>query len=241
MLAPWKNSYDQPRQQLKSRDITLPTKVCLVKAMVFPVVMYECESWTIKKAEHQTIDAFKPWCWRRLKSPLGCKEIKPVNPNGDQSWIFTGRTDVEAEAPIFWPPDAENQLTGKDPEPGKDWRQEEKGTTEDEMVGWHHQLDVHQFEQAPGVGDGQGSLACCSPWGRKELDTTEQLNWRVLSSLRFTPTQPLFHGEILNSYLAFLSFSFLTCKLGIIIPISLDCCQVKLNSTHGTWLIVNAQ
>ena len=92
----------------KSRDITLPTKVCLVKAMVFPVVMYECESWTIKKAEHQKIDAFELWCWRRLESPLGCKEIQPVHPKGDQSWVFIGRTNVEAETPILWPPHAKS-------------------------------------------------------------------------------------------------------------------------------------
>ena len=114
---------------------------------------------------------------KTLESLLDCKEIKPVNSKGNQSWIFIGRTDAEAEAPIIWPPDVENWLIGKDPDSGKDWRQEEKGMTEDEMVGWHHQLDGHEFGQALGVGDGQGSLACCSPWGRKELDTTEWLNW----------------------------------------------------------------
>ena len=160
---------------LKSRDITLPTKVHLVKAMVFPVVMYGCENWTIKKAELQRIDAFELWFWRRLLSPLDCKEIKPVNPKGNQSWIFTGRTDVEA--PILWPPDAKNWLICKDPDAGKDWRWEEKGMTEDGMVGWHHWLDGHEFEQAPGVGDGQGSLVCCSPWGCRELDMTVLLNW----------------------------------------------------------------
>ena len=107
---------------------------------------------------------------------LDCKETQRVNPKGDQSWIYIGRTDVEAETPIHWAPDAKNWLIGKDRDAGKDWRQEEKGTTEDEMVGWHHQLDGHEFEQAPGVGDEQGSLACCSPWGHKELGTTEQLN-----------------------------------------------------------------
>ena len=154
---------------LKSRDITLPTKVCLIKAMVFPVVVYGCESWTIKKAEHQRIDAFELWCWRRLvRVPLNCKEIRVVNPKGNQSWIFIGRTD--GEAPILWPPDEKNWLTGKDPDAGKDWRQEK------EMVGWHHQFFGHEFVQTPRVGDGQGSLASCSPWGRKESDTTEQLN-----------------------------------------------------------------
>ena len=114
---------------------------------------------------------------KTLESPLDCKEIKPVNPKGNQSWIFIGRTDVEAETSISWPPDVKNWLIGKDPDAGKDWRREEKGTTKDEMVGWHHRLNGHELEQTLGAGDGQGSLACCSPWGRKELDMTEQLNW----------------------------------------------------------------
>ena len=105
--------------------------------------------------------------------PLGYK-IKLVNPKGNEPWIFIGRTD--AEAPILWPPDAKSQLIGKDPDAGKDWRQEEKGATEDEMVGWHHWLNGHEFEKAPGNGKGQGSLVCCSPWGRKESDMMEQLN-----------------------------------------------------------------
>ena len=115
------------------------------------------------------------WFWtvvleKTLESPLDWKEIKPVNPQGNQSWIFIGRTDVEAEAPILCPPDAKNWLIGKDPDSGKDWRCEEKGMTEDEMVGWHHRLNGHEFEQDPGVVDGQGSLACYSPWGHKESD-----------------------------------------------------------------------
>ena len=158
----------------KSRDITLPTKVHLVKAMVCPVVMYGCkldrkEGWTLQN-----------WCFRTvvlektLESPLDCKEIKWVNPKGNQPWIFTGITD--AEAPILWPPDVKNWLTGKDPDAGNDWRQEEKGMTEDEMVGWHCRLDGHEFEQALGDSEEQGSPACCSPWGHKELDMTEWLN-----------------------------------------------------------------
>ena len=165
---------------LKSRDITLPTKVHQVKffpVMVFPVVMYGCESWTIKKAECRGIDAFELWCWRRLESPLDCKEIQPVHPKGDQSWIFIGKTDAEAEAPILWPPDVKKWLIGKDPDAGKYWRQEEKATREDEIVGWHHWLNGHENMQAPGAGDGQGGLECCSPWGCKELETTEWLNW----------------------------------------------------------------
>ena len=160
---------------LKSRDITLSTKVRLVKAMVFPVVMYGYESWTIKKAERQQIDVFELWRWRRLLSPLDCKESKPGNPKGNQSWIFIGRTDAEAETPI--PPNAKHWLTGKDPDAGKDWRQEEKGMTEDEMAGWHHWLDGHEFGCTPGVGDRQVGLTCCDSWGRKESDTTERLNW----------------------------------------------------------------
>ena len=122
MLAPWKKSYDKPRQHIKkqSRDITLLTKVCLVKAMVSPVVMYGCESWTIKKAEHWRTDVFELWCWRRLlKSPLDCKEIQPVIPKGNQPWIFIGKTDTEPEAPVLWPHDAKSRLTGKDPDAGK--------------------------------------------------------------------------------------------------------------------------
>ena len=129
----------------KSRDTTLPTKVHLVKAMVFPVVMYGCKSWTTKKAEHQRIDAFELWCWRRFLSPLDCKEIQPAHPKGNQSWIFIGRTDAEAETPILWPPDVKNWLIWKDPDAEKDWRQE-KGTTKDEMVRWHHQLNGHECE-----------------------------------------------------------------------------------------------
>ena len=108
---------------------------------------------------------------------LGLQRDWTSHPKGNQSWIFIGRTDAEAETPILWPPDAKNWLIGKDPGAGKNWRQEEKGTTEDETVGWHHWLSGYEFEQAPGVGDGEGSLACCSPWGRKESDTTEWLNW----------------------------------------------------------------
>ena len=132
---------------LKSWDITFPTKVHLVKAMLFPVVMYGCESWAIKKAEYRRIDAFELWCWRRLlKSSLDCKEIQPVNPKGNQSLVFIGRTDAEVETPILWPANEKNWLTGKDPDAEEDWRREEKGTTEDEMVGWDHPLDGHEFE-----------------------------------------------------------------------------------------------
>ena len=119
----------------------------------------------IKKSKCLTIDAFELWCWRRLESPLDSKEIKPVNPKGKQHWILIGRTDTEAEAPILWPPDVKSRFTGKYPDARKDWRQEEKGTTEDEMVGWHHQFNGHESEQTLGDSEGQGSLACCSLWG----------------------------------------------------------------------------
>ena len=149
---------------LKSRDITLPTKAHLVKAMVFPVVTYGCESWTVKKAEHWRIDPFELWCWRRLfRVPWTARRsnqsiLKETSP---------GRTDAEAETPILWPPHAKNWPIGKDPDAGRDWGQEEKGTTEDKMSGWHYQLYGHEFQQAPAVGDGQGVLACCNSWGCK--------------------------------------------------------------------------
>ena len=125
----------------------------------------------------------KNWCFwtmvleKTLESPLDCKEIQPVHPKGDQSWVFIGRTDVEAETPVLLPPDAKSWLIGKDPDAGKDWGQEEKRTTEDEMVGWHHQINAHEFGWTLEVGDRQGDLACCSSWGCKESDTTEWLNW----------------------------------------------------------------
>ena len=133
--------------------------------------------------DYKESGAPKNWCFwpvvleKTLESPLDCKEIQPVHPKGDQSWVFIGGPDAEAETPILWPPDAKSWLIWKDPDTGKDWGREEKETTEDEMVGWHHQLDGHGFGWTPGVGDGQGGLACCGPWGRKELDTTERLNW----------------------------------------------------------------
>ena len=130
----------------------------------------------------------KNWCFwpvvlgKALERTWGCKEIQPVHPKGNQSWIFIGRTDAEAETPVLWPPDVKNWLIWKDPDAGKDWRQE-KQTTEDEMVGWHHRLNGHEFEQAVGIGDGQGSLACCSPWGCKESAMTEQLNWTSMYNI----------------------------------------------------------
>ena len=176
----WKKSYDQLRQHIKTQRHYFADKGPSSQSYGFSsshVWMWELD--------HKESWAPKSWCFwtvaleKTLESSLDCKEIKPVNPKRSQSWIFIRRTDVEAEAPIFWPPDVKNRLIRKDPHAGKGWRQEEKGTTEDEMVGWHHWLDGHAFEQALGVGDGQGSLACCSPWDHKELDATEQLNWNT--------------------------------------------------------------
>ena len=133
----------------------------------------------------------KNWCFwtvvleKTLESPLDCKEIQPVHSEGDQSWVFIGGTDVETETPILWPPNAESWLIWKDPDAGKDWGQEEKGTTKDEMVGWHHWHSGHGFGWTPGVGDGQGGLACCNSWGRKESVTTERLNWTESVYLSF--------------------------------------------------------
>ena len=146
--------------------------------MVLPVVMYGCESWTIKKAEHGRIDAFELWYWRRFLRVLWTARIlnqsilKEISPEYSLEGLM-----LKLETPILWPPNVKNWLTGKDPDAAKDWRQEEKGITEEEIVWWHDRLDGHDFEQALGVGDGQGSLACCSPWGHKESDITVWLNW----------------------------------------------------------------
>ena len=129
----------------------------------------------------------KNWCFwtvvleKTLESPLDCKEFQPVHSEGDRPWVFFGRNDAKAETPVLWPPHVKRWLLGKDSDAGRDWGQEEKGTTEDEMAGWHHRLDGHEFEWTLGVGDGQGGLACCNSWGRKELDMIERLNWTELS------------------------------------------------------------
>ena len=186
MLAPWKKSYDQPRQHIKKQRHYFADKGLSRQSYVFfsrHVWMWELdnkEGWVPKN-----------WCFwtvvleKTLESPLDCKEIQPVHPKGNQSWIFTGMTDAEAETPIIWPPDAKNWFTGKDLDAGKDWRQEEKGTTEDEIAGWHHWRDGHEFEQSPGVGDGQGSPLCCSACGCKELHLSEWLTWTELELLYY--------------------------------------------------------
>ena len=176
--TPWKESYDPPRQHIKKQRHYFANKGPSSQGYGFShdhVSMWELdckESW-----------AQKNWCFwtvvleKTHESHLDCKEIHLVHPKGDQSWMFIRGTDVEAENPTFWSPDAESWLIWKDPDDLKDWGQEEKGTTEDEVVGWHHWLDGHEFEWTLGVGDGQGGLAYCSSWGHKELDKTEQLNW----------------------------------------------------------------
>ena len=162
---------------LKSRDITLP--ICL-SSQSYGFSSSHVWMWELDYKESQVL---KNWCFwtvvleKTLESPLARKEIKPVNPKANQSWIFIGRTDPEAETPILWPPDVKNWLIGQDPDAGKDWRQEEKQTIENEMVGWYHWFDEREFEQGPGTGDRQGSLVCCSPLGCKESDMTEWMNW----------------------------------------------------------------
>ena len=186
LLAPWKKSYDQPKQHIKKQRHYFANKGPSIQSYGLSsshVWMWELdceESW-----------APKNWCFwnavleKTLESPLDGKEIQPIHPKGNQSWLFIGRTDADAETetPMLWPPDAKNWPTRKDPDAGKDWRQEEKGMTEDEMVGWHHRLNGHEFVQASGNGEGQWGLACCSPWGRKESDTTERLNWTEMSAI----------------------------------------------------------
>ena len=153
LLQPWKHLLTLALLKtnldsiLKSRDITLLTKIHLVKAVFFPLVMYGCESWTIKKAENQRTGAFEPWCCRRLlRVSWTAKRSNPSNPKGNQSWIFIGRTDAEGESALLWLPDAKSQFIGKDPDSGQDWRQKEKGMTENKMVWWHHRLSGHEFD-----------------------------------------------------------------------------------------------
>ena len=178
MLTPWKKSYDQPRQHILKRRHYFANESLSSEGYGFSsghvwIWELDCEeSWLRKN-----------WCFwtvvleKTLESPLDCKEIQPVHSEGDQPWLFTGRTDAKAETPVLWPRDVKSWLIGKDSDAGRDWGQEEKGTTEDEMAGWHHRFDGHESEWTPGDGDGQGGLVCCDSWGRKESDTTERLNW----------------------------------------------------------------
>ena len=202
MLTPWKESYDQPRQHIEKQRHSFVNKGPSSQGYGFSsslVWMWELdykESW-----------APKNWCFwtvvleKTLESPLNCKEIHPVHPKGDQSWVFIGRSDVKLETLILWPPHVKSWLIGKDSDAGRDWGQKEKGTTEDEMAGWHHWLDGCESEWTPGVGDGQGGLACCDLWGCKESDTTERLIclwlllnffWKKIHRLTFSVNFPSF-------------------------------------------------
>ena len=166
MITPWKKSFDQPRQHIKKQRCYFANKGLSSQSYGFSsshVWMWELD--------HKEGWALKNWCFwtvvleKTLESRLNSKEIQSVHPKWNQSWIFISRIDVEVETPILWSPDAKNWITGKDPDAGKDGRREEKGMTDDEMIGWHHRLNGHEFEQTPGNGEGQGSLVCCSPWG----------------------------------------------------------------------------
>ena len=182
---------------LKSRDITLSTKVPFSQGSGFSIShvwMWELgykESWALKNRCFWSVVLEKT-----LESPLACKEIQPAHPKENQSWIFIGKTDAETETPILWPHDAKKWLIGKEPDAGKNWKQEEKGTTEDEIVDWCHWFNGHEFEQALRVGDGQGGLACYSPWGLKVLHTTGWLNW--IQALICSPPTVLLFDLCLN-------------------------------------------
>ena len=175
---------------------------------------------------------------KTLESPLDCKEIQQVHPKGDQSWVFIGRTDAEAETPTFWPPDGKSWLIWKDPDVGKVWRQEEKGPTEDEMVGCHHWLNGHKFGLTPRVGDGQGGLACCGSWDRKQSDTTERLNWiNIIGITEKWPAHPMYHS---NQFVLSISLSFIiSCSWESDIPAPRSACLINtmllLSSAFLPW------
>ena len=174
--------------------------------------MYGCESWTVKKAEHWRINAFVV-LEKTLESPLDCKEIQPVHSKGDQSWVFFGRNDAKAETPVLWPSHVKSWLIGKDSDAGRDWGQEEKGTTEDGMAGWYYQLDGFEFEWTLGVGDVQGGLACSNSWGHKESNMTERLNWTELNQIQGISKLYSKHGNVFlqnfpNFWTCFLSLIF---------------------------------
>ena len=183
----------------------------------------------------------KNWCFwtvvleKTLKSPLNCKEIQPVHPKGDQSWVFIGRTDAKAETPVLCPPRAKSWLIGKDSDAGRDWGQEEKGTTEDEMAGWHHRLDGHEFGCIPGVGDGQGGLECYNSWGCNESDTTEQLNWTELNSLEVVMRSFFSSSYFYKSLSCKILSSVVRTQLHII---TLDICRLK-RILFSTWFLAS--
>ena len=240
MLSPWKKSSGQPRQHIKKQRNYFANKSPSSQSYDFSsghVCMWELdceESWALKN-----------WCFwtvvleKTLESPLDCKEIQPVHSKRDQSWVFIGRTDAKAETPILWPPHGKSWFIGKDSDAGRDWGQKEKGTTEDEMAGWHHRLNGHEFEWTPGVGDGQGGLACCNSWGRKELDTTGTLNWTELlwresTVLYFVISQVCDLDQFTYQH----KICFFISKTVIIICISEDCLweliEIFLGKTPNT-------
>ena len=197
MLTPWKESHDQLRQHVKKQRHYFANKSQSSQSYDFS----SSHVW-IWELDYKESRVLKNWCFwtvvleKTLESPLDYKEIQPVHPKGDQSWVFFGRTDVEAKTPILCPPDVKNWFIGKDPDVGRDWGQEEKGTTEDEMAGWHHWLDGRESKWTPGVGDGQGGLACCDSLGHKESDTTEWLNWtELMDTLSLTKEAKVYNGE----------------------------------------------
>ena len=177
-LSPWKKSYDKHRQNIKKQRHHFSDKILYSKSYGFS----SSYVW-VWELDYKEGWALNNWCFgtvvleKTLETPLVCKEIQQLHSKGDQSWVSFGRYDAKAETPILWPSDAKSWLIGKDSHAGKDRGQEEKGTTEDEMAGWHHGLNGRESEWTPGVGDGQGGLACCDSWGRKESDMTERLNW----------------------------------------------------------------
>ena len=181
-LTPWKESYDQPRQYIQKQRHYFANRGPSSQSYGFS--SGHVWMWGL---DHKESWAPKNWCFwtvvleKTLESPLDCKDIQPVHSKGDQPWVFIGRTDAKAETPILWPPYVKSWLIGKDPDVGRDCRQEEKGMTEDEMAWWHNRLDGHKFVWTPGVGNGQGGLVCCGPWSHKESDITEQLNWTELN------------------------------------------------------------
>ena len=177
MLACLKKSSERRIYIFLSRDMNLLKKFSIIKAMISPVAMYECDSCTIKNGEWWRIDGFELWCRQDSWESLGLQGDPPSHPKGNQTWVFIGRPNAEIEPPILWPTEVKDWLIRKDPVTGKAWRQEEKRMTEDEMVGWSHQLDGHEFAQAPGVGEEEHALSWCSPLGCKESDMTERLNW----------------------------------------------------------------
>ena len=224
MLASWKEDYDQSRQPIKKQRHYFADKGLSSQSYGFS----SSHVWMLQ-LDYKESWGPKNWCFwtvmleHTLESPLDFKENQPVHPKGNQSWIFIGRTDAEAEAPKLWPPDVKNQLTGKDPDTGKDWRQEVKGTTEDEMVEWHHWLDGHEFEQAPGVGDGREAwhAAVHRVTG---LDMTEWLNWTALGHL------PMFSEDFDNWLTVFSPLPTATYILG-----------TSMKATHLIVLILTAR